>query len=58
MVRRIGSGDESKVMAKSTAQMLMQREVMSHMLVMELMRAIPVLSFVLCKSSMSIPSFL
>ena len=47
MVCMIGSGAVSEVMAEMTAQMLMHREVMSRMLVMEPMRAIPVLFFVL-----------
>ena len=55
-VRRIGSGDKSKVMAKITAQMLMQRDVMSRMFVMDPMSVIPVAVFVLCKSSTSIPT--
>ena len=56
MVRRIGSGDESKMMAKITAQMLMQRDVMSCMFVMDLMHVIPIAVFVLCKLSTSIPT--
>ncbi len=58
MVQRIGSDDKSEVIAETTAQMLMQREVMSRMFVMEPMRAIPVLALVLCESSTSIPSSL
>ena len=58
MVRRIGSGAESEVMAEITAQMLMHMDVMSLMFVMEPMRAIPVLILVLCESSTSIPSLL
>ena len=56
IVRRIGSGDKSKVMAKITAQMLMQSDVMSRMFVMDLMRVIPVAVFALCKSRTSIPT--
>ena len=48
MVRRIGSGAESDVMAEITAQMLMHRDVMSRMFEMEPMRVIPVLVLVLC----------
>ena len=58
MVRRIGSGAESEVMAEITAQMLMHRDVMSCMFVMDLMRAILVLVLVLCKLSTSMPSLL
>ena len=58
MVRRIGSGAVSEVMAEMTAQMLMHRDVMSRMFVMEPMCAIPVLIFALCKSYTSIPSLL
>ena len=43
MVRRIGSEAESVVMAKITAQMLMHRDVMSCMFVIDPMRVIPVL---------------
>ena len=43
MVRRIGAGEESKVIAETTAQMFMQRDVMSRMFMMEPMRAISVL---------------
>ena len=49
VVRRIGSGVDSVVTAEITAQMLMQRDVMSHMFVMDPMRVIPVLVLVLCK---------
>ena len=58
MVCRSGSGVEYVVMAKITAQMLMQRDVMSRMFVMDLMRVIYVLVLVLCESSTSIPSSL
>ena len=43
-------------MAEITAQMLMQRDVMSRMFVMDPMRVIPMLVLVLCESSISIPS--
>ena len=56
MMRRIGSGEESEVMAKITAKMLMQSDVMSRMFVMDLMRVIPVAVFALCKSRTSIPT--
>ena len=56
MVRRIGSGDDSKVIAEITAQMMMQRDVMSRMFVMDPMCVIPVAFFVLCESSTSIPT--
>ena len=57
IVRRIGSGAVSEVMEESTArQMLMHRVVMSCILVMDPMRAIPVLILVLCESCTSIPS--
>ena len=55
MVRRIGSGAVLEVMVEMTAQMLMHRDVMSRMLVMDPMRVIPVLILVLCESCMSIP---
>ena len=55
IVHMIGSGDKSEVMAKTTAQMLMQSEVISHMFVMNPMHMIPVAVFVLCKSRTSIP---
>ena len=58
MVRKIGSGAESEVVAEITAQMLMQRDVMSRMFVMDPMWVIPVLVLVLCKSSTSIPNLL
>ena len=58
MVRRIGSGAESKVMAKITAQMLMQKDVMPCIFVIDPMQVIPVLVLVLCESSTSIPSLL
>ena len=48
----------NRVMAEITAQMLMHRDVMSRMFVMEPMRAIPVIVLVLCKLSTSIPSSL
>ena len=46
MVRRIGSGAVPEVMAEITAQMLMHRDVMSRMFVIEPMRVIPVLILV------------
>ena len=46
IVRRIGSGDKSKVMADTTAQMLMQSDVMSCMFMMDPMRVIPISVFV------------
>ena len=49
IVRRIGSGDDSEVMAEITAQMLMQRDVMSRMFVMDGMRMIPLL-FLFCEN--------
>jgi len=58
MVCRIGSGVVSVVMAEISAQMLIQRDIMSRMFVMDPMRVIPVLVLVLCKSSTSIPSSL
>ena len=58
IVRRIGSGAVSEVMAERTAQTLMQSDVMSLIFVMAPMRAIPVLNFVLCKSCTSSPSLL
>ena len=58
IVQRIGFGAVSDVMAEITAQTLMQRDVMSLMFVTAPMRAIPVLTFVLCESCTSIPSSL